>query len=487
MSTTANTTSWWKFALPIGVSIVLAVLPTPAGLEQHAWYFFAIFAGLVVGLMLEPLPGGVLGLVAVTLVTLLAQWVFFSPAEIAKPGFKVADNTLKWALSGFSNSTIWLIFCAFMFALGYEKTGFGERVALHLVRWLGKNSLTLGYAVMLSDLVLAPVTPSNTARSGGVVFPIVRHLPPLFQSRPNDPSARRFGAYIMWVAIATTCVTSSLFLTGFAPNLLALELVHKVAPEIHISWMRWFMAALPASAILLLLLPALSYVLYPPAVKSSPDVATWAESELRTRGPMRRQEWLLMVLMLLALVLWIFGTDFVNPTTTALLVVSLMILLGVVTWSDVLKDAPAWNTLVWFSTLVAMADGLNKVGFIAWVAKTLAAQFVGLPLTTMLVLLLAIYFFSHYLFASVTAHVTAMLPVMLSTAAAIPGVQLESFALMLALSHGLMGILTPYGTGPSPIYATSGYITSTDFWRLGLIFGMLYFAVYIVSGLLFVL
>ncbi|MGE5160297.1 MAG: anion permease, partial [Betaproteobacteria bacterium] len=142
----------WKALLPIAVAIVLALIPPPEGLAQHAWYFFAIFAGVIVGLMLEPLPGAAIGLIGVVLVTLLAPYVLFGPADLAKAGFKPANAGLTWALSGFSNSTVWLIFAAFMFALGYEKTGLGRRISLGLVKVMGKRTLTLGYAVAIADL-----------------------------------------------------------------------------------------------------------------------------------------------------------------------------------------------------------------------------------------------------------------------------------------------------------------------------------------------
>ena len=151
---------------------------------------------------------------------------------------------LNWALSGFSNGTVWLIFGAFMFALGYEKTGLGRRIALLLVKAMGRRTLTLGYAVTIADTLLAPFTPSNTARSGGTIYPVIRNLPALYDSKPNDPSSRRIGSYLMWVAIAATCVTSSMFLTALAPNLLALELVKKTA-KIDITWTQWFMAFAP--------------------------------------------------------------------------------------------------------------------------------------------------------------------------------------------------------------------------------------------------
>ena len=227
--------SAWKYFAPIVVAIVIALIPAPAGLPQHAWYYFALFAGVIVGLMLEPLPGGAIGLIGVTLVTILARWVLYGPAELAKAGFDPTTAALAWALSGFSNATVWLIFGAFIFGLGYEKTGLGRRIALALVKRMGRKTLTLGYAVAVADTIMAPFTPSNTARSGGIIYPIIKNLPLLYDSKPNDPSMRRIGSYIMWVAIATTCVTSTLFLTGLAPNLLAKELIKKTA-NIELEW-----------------------------------------------------------------------------------------------------------------------------------------------------------------------------------------------------------------------------------------------------------
>src|SRR5690349_10585145 len=253
----------WKAIAPFAVAIIIALIPAPAGLPPHAWYYFAIFVGVIVGLMFEPLPGGAIGLIGVTLVAVFSEWVYFSPEQLAKPGFSAARASLSWALSGFSNTTVWLIFGAFMFALGYDKTGLGRRIALLLVKAMGRKTLMLGYAVTIADTLLAPFTPSNTARSGGTIYPVIRNLPALYDSKPNDPSMRRMGSYLMWVAIAATCVTSSMFLTALAPNLLAVELVKKTA-KIELAWMDWFIAAAPMCILLLAVLPLLVYWIYPP-------------------------------------------------------------------------------------------------------------------------------------------------------------------------------------------------------------------------------
>ncbi len=469
----------WKALAPLGVAAAIALTPTPDGLAPYAWYYFAIFAGVIVALMLEPLPGAAIGVIGVTLATLLAPWVLYSPAELAKPGFTPANAALGWALSGFANSTVWLIFAAFMFALGYDRTGLGRRISLVLVKAMGRRTLTLGYAVTFADVVLSPFTPSNTARSGGTIFPVIKNLPPLYGSLPNDPSSRRIGSYLMWTAIAATCVTSSMFVTALAPNLLALEFARKIA-KVDISWTQWFVAYAPVGIALVLLTPLLVYWIYPPEVKEGKEVPAWAAKELDTMGAITRRELILAGLVVVALALWIFGDKWVNATTVALLVISLMLVTGIVSWGEMLENKQAWNTLVWFATLVALADGLNRVGFVKWFADAVAAHMNGVSPMVALVVLVALFFFTHYLFASITAHATALLPVMLAVGATIPGMDMTLFVTLLVLTLGIMGILTPYATGPSPIYYGSGYIASRDYWRLGLIFGVIFIAALIV-------
>ena len=469
-------------AAPLAVGILLAALPVPSGLTQHAWWFLSLFAAVIVGLILEPIPAAAVGFLGVTTAAVLARFVLFSPAQLAAPGFNANSAAISWALSGFSNSTVWLIFSAFVFSLGYERTGLGKRISLILMSRLGGRSLTLGYAVMAADLLLAPFTPSNTARSGGTIFPVIKNIPAFYASLPNDPSSRRIGGYLMWTAIASTCVTSSMFLTALAPNLLAAELARKTV-QVDLTWMRWFLTFLPTGLVLLLATPLLAYFAYPPEVRSCPEVPDWARGELKAMGALSRAEGVLLGLVVLALGLWIFGGSLMDPATAALLVVGLLVVTRTVGWTDVLADKPAFNTLIWFGTLVPLAAGLAQTGVVAWMAGLAGPPLAALPPLAGLAGLTALFFLLHYLFASTTAHTTALLPLMLSVAAKIPGLPIDKAALALALSLGLMGIISPYGTGPSPVYAGSGYIPGRDFWRLGALFGAVYLAAFLLIGL----
>jgi len=393
-----------------------------------------------------------------------------------------SDIVLAWGLSGFSNTTVWLIFIAFMFALGYEKTGLGKRISLILVTKMGKRTLGLGYAIALADLLLAPFIPSNTARSGGTIFPIVKNIPALYGSSPEkDP--RKIGSYITWVALASTCVTSSMFYTSMATNVLAKSLIDSVNIPSP-SWGQWFFCFLPVGLVLFLFVPLMTYLVYPPVVKISVNIPEWAGNELKGMGKIRSNEIIMALLGCLALLLWIFGEKFdINPTVAALAVLCLMVLFKILSWNDILTNKTAWNVFLWFGSLVTLAGGLNNVGFLDWFANKITSGISSFSPGLILIFLLLAFYFIHYLFASSTAHVTALLILFLVSGSKIPGTNLSMLTYLLLYSLGLMGILTPYATGPSPIWYGFGFIPSKTFWMLGAFFGIIFIAVLIILGI----
>ncbi len=475
----------WRVAAPLLLWLVLvlwgAFIGPPPGLQIHTWYYFAMFIAVILGLILEPIPAAAIGMIGIA----VGASMRYVNANIGQ--------SINWALNGFADTTVWLIFGAFVFSMGYNKTGLGRRIALVLVRWLGGRTLGLGYAISLADLVIAPGTPSNTARSAGTIFPVIRNIPALYGSEPNSPTARKIGSYIMWTAFAVTCVTSSMFITSLAPTAAALAIVKNLA-KVDVNWLQYAQGFLPVGVVLFLLLPVLVYLIYPPEVKISKEIPQWADQELAKMGKVTRQELIMIGLVILALVLWItgsntmfdlpyLGSNFINATTVVLVGVALMIVTQIVTWDDILANKNAWNVLVWFATLITLAIGLNQVGFVGWFANLASAPLAGLDPMVAMVFLVALFYFIHYFFASLTAHTTAVLPLVLGVGVKLlPAALVAPFALLCVYSLGLIGVLTPYATGPSPVYYGSGYISRTDFWKLGLIFGIVFFVALLVIG-----
>jgi len=463
----------WKAIAPLVVWLVICLVPTPAGLNANQWHYFAVFAAVIAGLVLESMPVGAVGLIGLTFAAVMG---YVDPDP---------NKSLRWALSGFAESTVWLIVGAFVFSIGYRKSGLGKRIALVLVRTLGRSTLGLGYAVAFSDLVLAPATPSNTARSGGTIFPIVNNIPKIYGSEPG-PTAGRIGTYVMWTAFAATAVTSSMFLTALAPNGAALAIAKKTV-GVDVNWSQWFLGFAPLGVLLMLLVPLLAYVICRPTVKRSPEIVSWAAGELRSMGPLSRNEWIMSALVVLAMFLWItgsnpdiklpgLGANYINPTMVVFVIISLLLVTQVIVFDDIVSEKSAWEVFFYFTSLLTLASGLNEIGFIKWVAVGFAKPLTSMSPTVAMILLVSLFFWIHYFFSSITSHAAAVLPVVLAVGTGIPGLDVPTLTLLCLYSLGLMGVISPYATGPAPMYYGSGFIGKGEFWKLGLIFGVVYFA-----------
>ncbi|MBP9484097.1 MAG: anion permease [Negativicutes bacterium] len=433
--------------LVILIGTAIWLMPIPAGLKPAAWQLFAIFVATIAAFILQPLPIGAIAFISVTFTALIGV---LKPAE---------------ALSGFSNGTIWLIVSAFLFAKGFIKTGLGKRIAYVLIRFMGDSTLKLGYTLALSDLIIAPATPSNTARAGGIIFPIVKSLASAFDSEPG-PSSRRVGSYLVQTAYQNNTITSAMFMTAMAGNPL-IALLAQQTLNIQISWGLWALAAIVPGLLSLLIIPYFLYKVYPPEVTRTPEAKLLAITELKKMGVMSREEKIVAAVFVGSLILWSTATiTKLDATVVAMLAVSIMLLTSVLTWKDVLEEQGAWDTLIWMGVLIGLADFLLKLGFIPWFAQSIGNMMIGIPWLYALMILLVVYMYAHYGFASLVAHITAMYAAFASVAVS-AGAPAYLVALAFAFMSNLCMSLTHYAAGPAPILFGSGYVDQGTWWKLG--------------------
>ena len=444
------------------VGAAIWFMPVPAGLKPQAWHLFAVFVATILGFILQPLPIGSVAFISITITALTAT---LKPAE---------------ALSGFSNGTIWLIVSAFLFAKGFIKTGLGRRIAFVLIRAIGDSTLKLGYTLALSDLIISPATPSNTARAGGIIFPIVKSLCTAFDSEPGA-SSRRVGSYLMQTAYQANTITSAMFMTAMAGNPLIALLAAKTL-NIQISWGLWAMAAIVPGLVSLLVIPYFLYKFYPPELKKTPEAKALATVELTKMGPMSFGEKVVAGVFVLALALWSTSQyTKIDATVVAMIAVSIMMISKVLEWKDVLEEKGAWDTLIWMGSLVGLADFLSKLGFIPWFAKSVSALLVGVPWVQAFAVLLVVYMYAHYGFASLTAHITAMYAAFAAVAVS-AGAPVYLVALALGFMSNLCMSLTHYAAGPSPIYFGAGYVDQGAWWRIGFIVSVINIVIWVGLG-----
>jgi DASS family divalent anion:Na+ symporter len=447
--------------VPVFAGVAIWLLPH-AGFTAQAWGVLCLLVVTIAALITRPLAAGAVVIVALTTGSLLRLF------------------TIQDALAGYANVTVWLIVTAFMFARGFAQSHLGERIAYLIVRRIGGSPLGLGYALVCADLVMAPMTPSNTARAGGILFPVALNVARAFGSEPG-PTAPRIGQFLMLALFHGDLIVSAMFLTATAPNPLVVELARQGA-HVDVSWTTWAVAAAVPGLISLAVVPWVLYRLCPPAVHETEAARDLAAARLDAMGPLARREGIMLAIFVLVLALWLTGEWHGLPATlVALLGVSLLLLTGVLEWRDLIEEKGAWDALIWFGGLLTIAAQLERAGLPKVFAGAAAAAVSGWPWWWALAALLIIYLYAHYAFASLVAHVTAMFPAFLAAAVGLgapPVVAVLGFGFFSSLNAAT----THYGTGPAPIVFGAGYLTQGAWWRIGFVISLLHLAIWLPVG-----
>ena len=476
-------------AIALALTLILWFIPAPEGVAPNAWHLLALFIGIIAGIIGKAMPIGAMAMLAMTIVALLQVTVPELGAD-GNPIKNPAAQAAKDALSSLNSPLIWMIGIAIMISRSLLKTGLGTRIGYLFLSLFGKSTVGVAYSLALCDLLIAPVTPSNTARGGAIVHPIMKAIATSFDSDPEKGTQNKIGRYLALVNYHANIISCLIFLTATAPNPLVVDLVAKATDsKIHLSWGTWFVAMVVPGMVAMVLMPIILYFLYKPEITSTPNAPEMARAKLKEMGPMSRNEKITLGVFAVLLVLWAgllapLGIK-VDATTTTFLGISLLLLTGVLTWDDVLKEKGAWDTIVWFAALVMMATFLNKLGLIKWFSDLMGQQIQGMGLSWVVgcALLALVYIYSHYMFASGTAHVTAMLGAFYAVGLHL-GAPPMLFALVLAASTGIMMSLTHYASGSSPVIYNSGYTTMGEWWIAGFVMSVVEILIFCTIGLL---
>lgn len=446
----------------IAVTLAIWFSPTPTGIEPRAWQLLAVFAGVIIALIGKALPMGGVSFTALTVLIV------------------TKTLTMKEAFSGFSHPIIWLVVAAFLLSKSFIKTRLGMRIAYLFVALLGRKTLGLSYGIAATELMLAPAIPSITARAGGIIFPIVKALSLSFDSSPEKNTQRAIGSFLMLVAYYASLITSAMFVTAMAANPLIVAILGDIG--LTVTWGSWALAALVPGLLSIILIPYIVFKIYPPEIKDTPQARESATQYLKEMGPLSKYERQTLIVFIGLVFFWIFGEAWgIDSTAVALMGVTAFMLTGVLTWEDIKQEHDAWDTLVWFATLLMMATYLNELGLIKWMSNHMERMMGGLPWMVAWPSLVLLYFYSHYLFASNTAHVSSMYAAFLYVGIALQ-VPPYLLAYSLAFSSSLFACITHYGTGSAPILFGADYVDLKTWWKIGFIISIFFLLIWVGVG-----
>jgi len=454
-----------KFFACVIVAAALWIATGTNEVPPQGWHVFSIFIAVIISFILRPFPMGlmvILGLVSLTATNTI---------------------TIKEALSGYGDSTVWLVVAAFFIAGAVMNTGFGKRIALKLVTWFGRTTLGLGYSLCGAELILGPIVPSNTARGGAILAPIMNSLSNTLGSTPiKEP--QKVGQFLTLVGSHANLITASMFLTGMVANPLVAKAVKDIY-GIDFDWGTWALGAIVPGLLGLFLLPLLIYRLSKPTLTDARAAQEEARKELEKMGKkLNWQEWVMLCVLIILLVLW--STKFLHGMSTTLVAwigVVVLLVTNTQNWKDIISNEKAWDTLIWLGGLLTMANLLKEYGFIEWFEVNAKGWVSGFDGVTVVVLLGLIYFYSMYAFSMFTAHISAMIATFIAVCMAAGGQPLLAAAVFAYFSC-LCGCLTNYSTGPVVIYFELGYVQVPKWFSVGFIVSLFHLAIWLGGGLL---
>ncbi len=433
----------------------------PEALTEEAWKLLVIFVGTIVTIIMKPLP---MGAIALTSVAVLCA---------------TKTLTLQTTLQGFAFDQIWLIVLACFLARGFIKTGLGRRIAYGFISLFGGSPYGMGYGLVASSACMAPLIPSTTARTAGIILPVLRSIVSVVG---QEKASGNIAKYLTLIVMHGSVITSAMFITANATNPIIVKFAQNMG--IDISWMMWAKAAFLPGLVSLLLLPVLMKFFMPCHVADAASIQKHAKEELSQMGKVTWQEKVLLTVFSLLIILWAFGNHFsVHATEAALFGVGLLLLAKVLTWKDILSEDLAWDTFLWMGILIMMASELQHLGVISWFTSGVVEYVPNTSWTLQLLILTVIYFYSHYFFASNTAHVSSMYGPFLAIAVAAGAPPLVS-ALAFGFLSSLFGAITHYASGPAPILYAEQHMDIKTWWKVGLNSSFFYVTIWLALGAL---
>jgi DASS family divalent anion:Na+ symporter len=435
-------------AATAAVALGLWFAPVPEGLTQKAWHLFAIFGSAIFSVIVTAFP-------LLTSATIaLAASVLTGTVAPAK------------AFGGFANGSVLLVVIAFLVARGVVKSGLGRRLSYMVVSIFGRSTLGLAYSIFLTDAVIAPAFPSNTAR-GGVLFPIVLSLAQSGGSRPEDGTARWMGSFLMFCGMASLSVSSALWLTATSANPIGVEVGRTFG--LSIGFGSWLVASSVPTLSAILLLPLMLYKVFPPEVKKTPAAPAAAREALRSMGPLSRDEKVVAVAFALMVSGWVLAATLkLDLTAVAFAGLGGLLATSVLTLEDISREGDTLATFLWLAVLFALSGQLNELGFMGYVGERLATRLEGIPWPAAYVSLVALYVLIHYLFVSQSSQVLALFGVFLDVGIR-TGVPKGVLAFALLFASSYFSTITPQGGSQNVIFVGSGYLTQGELYRLGLL------------------
>ncbi|PVV00600.1 hypothetical protein BB560_005014 [Smittium megazygosporum] len=471
------------------IGLLISFLPPPQGISKTGVTMFAVFFSTIFAIITSGYRISVVASIAVCVLVLSNNLMCKTsdglsvechlcgtpistsvasdtkvPVYLCKP----TSSAFESILSGFSADIVWLIFSAFQIGKAVQVSNLGKRIALNIIYYLGRSTLGIGYAIAGIEVILAMIIPSNSARGGGIVFPVVKSI--ISSIRSDDVLAAGIYKYITVVGAYSNTVSSTLFLTAMAGNPI-IALKAKEIFNIDYNFSKWFIGAFFPMFLSLLTIPLICKLYFKPSFNVS-EIRPKIIEDLSELKKISTKELKLIFVLVFCIIFWAGSTVFqISASFVAFVATTLLILLDVLDWNDILGNTSAWDTIYWLAIFLSLAKQLSLLGISSFIGRSLSSSLDGLPKFLSMTILSLVYYYSTYLFSSTTSHVVALCGPFMEAAKHL-GLNNLLFTAIITISSSASAVLAPYCCGSIAIYASMPYVELDEWFSIGFLFSL---------------
>ena len=466
----------WGLILSFLTGVLVWLIPI-AGVNPVQHKMLSIFAGAIVVWVTM----GVNFAVSIFIMICFLYFWVGNGAGAMKNGALVRST--DFALSGFSSASLWLIVTGFVISMAMVRTGVARRLLLHVVKSVGKTPLGAIIAGSLTTFLVAPFTPSNTARSLAMV-PVVEGLAETYKVKAGESN---FGKALALSQAFANNITGSAFLTGTIPNTMFFAaIIAAVGTSKFTTWGYWALAAAPTNFVLLIFACWYLTRLYPPEMKEISGGIARVEQDLKAMGKMTADEKKAISCFVLAVGLW--STDFFHgfsPTMVAFIASALIFMpkpIGVLGWRDAQYALP-WELFVYIGGVTSLANCLAQTKAVEVVIRMGFASF-GLQHVSyfwLMMLLIGFSIFSHCIWSTTTTMTGVMAPIYIGIARTL-GFDVAQFCLPLAIMMAY-ALFFPFNTTGNLIFMETGHFKPNDLLKSSVPFGFIIWIAWFITAL----
>jgi anion transporter len=393
---------------------------SPAALQSgRLSKWFGALLGLGVGgylwfatpeIGLEPSGTKLLGLIVATLIF----WVFRTLPDygvalvFAMAVILTKLESAPTVMGGFA-STTWFMTLGVL-GLGAAITGCGlfYRLSLHLVRLFPLSFHWQILATGIMGVVVMALIPQQTARTVITSQMLINLSESLGYKTPSKASTGLFVASFLGLG-----QLGFLFLTGSTTSLIAWGLLPADVRE-QFSWGYWFLAALPPTLVVIVIILAVTALLYRPETQSQVSYKM-VQTQLDILGPMSQKEWISLIVLLFTVGGWLTAPYHgIDGAWIAIIAFSVLVNTSILDWGMMRKGID-WELLIHMGVTLSLPTLMKQAKIDQWlvdVISPLILPFMDSPVWFFIVIALLTYLLK-LVFTSFLAVVTlcvALLP-----------------------------------------------------------------------------